>query len=83
MMNTITVGIKWRNQVYDLKLPTQVSFKRVKELICESFAIMNQELPSHFDLRVTNKAIVLYDDDQVADFPLGNGDQLEIVEREK
>ena len=82
-MNTIVVGIKWRDQIYDLKLPTQVSFKRVKELICESFSMMNQELPSHFDLQVINKAIIFYDDDQVADFPLGNGDQLEIVGREK
>lgn len=82
-MKTITVGIKWRDQIYDLKLPTQVSFKRVKELICESFSMMNQELPSHFDLQVTNKLIAFYDDDQIADFPLGNGDQLEIVGRKK
>lgn len=82
-MKTITVGIKWRDQIYDLKLPTQVSFKRVKELICESFSMMNQELPSHFDFQVTNKSIAFYDDDQIADFPLGNGDQLEIVGRKK
>ena len=82
-MKTITVGIKWRDQIYDLKLPTQVSFKRVKELICESFSMMNQELLSHFDLQVTNKSIAFYDDDQIADFPLGNGDQLEIVGRKK
>ena len=82
-MKIITVGIKWREQIYDLKLPTQVSFKRVKELICESFSMMSQELPSHFDLQVTNKSIVFYDDDQIADFPLGNGDQLEIVGRKK
>ena len=82
-MKIITVGIKWREQIYDLKLPTQGSFKRVKELICESFSMMNQELPSHFDLQVTNKSIVFYDDDQIADFPLGNGDQLEIVGRKK
>lgn len=56
-MKTITVGIKWRDQIYDLKLPTQVSFKRVKELICESFSMMNQELPSHFDLQVTNNQL--------------------------
>ena len=82
-MKTITVGIKWRDQIYDLKLPTQVSFKRVKELICESCSRRNQELPSHFDLQVTNKSIAFYDDDQIADFPLGNGDQLEIVGRKK
>lgn len=82
-MNTIVVGIKWEDEVYDLKLPTQVSFKRVKELIRESFLMMNQKLPSHFDLRVTNKALVFDDDDQVADYPLGSGDQLEIVGREK
>ena len=45
--------------------------------------MMNQELPSHFDLQVTNKSIAFYDDDQIADFPLGNGDQLEIVGRKK
>lgn len=73
----ITIGLHLQNKIYDLKIPIQVSVKRLKELLVEVLP----ELGASDDFRicVLNKPITLQDSMLVSAYPLANGDQLEII----
>ncbi len=80
-MKIITVGIKMESKYMIWSFLNTVSF-RVKSWYV--WVIFNDEpraTKSLWSSKVTNKSIVFYDDDQIADFPLGNGSQSEIVGR--
>ena len=66
---SIGIGLHVSNQIIDLQIPNQVSVARLKELLLESF-----------ELVVLNKPIHLADNQLIADYPLGNGDQLVVKE---
>jgi len=75
---SIGIGLHVSNQIIDLQIPNQVSVARLKELLLESFEMLPNRLP--FELVVLNKPIHLADNQLIADYPLGNGDQLVVKE---
>lgn len=77
---TICVGIHIANQIIDLQIPTQISINRLKELLTESFESLPIQLPKPFELVVLNKPIHLNESHLIAEYPLGNGDQLLVKE---
>lgn len=77
---SICVGIHIANQIIDLQIPTQVSIRRLKELLIESFELLSIQLPASFELIVLNKPIHLSENHLIAEYPIGNGDQLLVKE---
>ena len=66
---SIGIGLHVSNQIIDLQIPNQVSFE-----------MLPNRLPASFELVVLNKPIHLADNQLIADYPLGNGDQLVVKE---
>ncbi|EGO7986436.1 type VII secretion protein, YukD family [Enterococcus faecalis] len=77
---SIGIGLHVSNQIIDLQITNQVSVARLKELLLESFELLPIRLPASFELVVLNKPIHLADNQLIADYPLGNGDQLVVKE---
>lgn len=78
--SAIGIGLHLSNRVIDLQIPNQVSISRLKELLIETFEVLSIELPQSFELIVLNKPIHLTENQLLADFPIGDGDQLFIKE---
>ncbi|MGT2712843.1 type VII secretion protein, YukD family [Streptococcus oriscaviae] len=78
-MDSISIGLHITDRIIDIKIPTKVTILRLKELLRDSMALLQIELPIEFELVVLNKPIVLVDYEVLAHYPLGNGDQLKIV----
>lgn len=77
---SIGVGLHVANRVIDLQIPNQVTVLRLKYLLRESVALLSVQLPEHFELAVINKPIRLNEKAVLADYPLGDGDQLLVRE---
>ncbi|HHA4398619.1 EsaB/YukD family protein [Enterococcus faecalis] len=77
---SIGIGLHVANQIIDLQIPTQVTIRRLKELLIESFELLSIQLPASFELIVLNKPIHLSENHLIAEYPIGNGDQLLVKE---
>ena len=80
---SIGIGLHVNNQIIDLQIPIKVSVNRLKELLRESLGLLNISLPDTYDLELLNKSIKLKEDILLANYPLGNGDQLAVKEKIK
>lgn len=81
MMESISVGLHLDEQIIDLKIPTRVTILRLKELLKEAVLLLGVQLPEKFELIVLNKSIVFVDYELLEYYPVGNGDQLKVVQR--
>lgn len=79
---SIMVGLHIDELVIDLKIPIQVSVKRLKELLQEVLPVL-QVYGNNFEIHVLNKPIVLNDSMLLSMYPLSNGDQLKIIGNEE
>ena len=76
----ISIGLHVEQQIIDLQIPIKVSANRLKELLRESLELLNIMLPEEFELEVLNKSLRLNGDILLANYALGDGDQLVINE---
>ena len=79
-MNThINVSIRFapENYCYDLRIPTQTTVQQLIKMICES--LKRPALSTEFNrIKVCNKNIILFDTQRIHEYPLTDGDELEI-----
>lgn len=80
---TISISLHTADRIIDLKVPSQVTVARLKTILQESFPIIHIRLPENFELTLLNKPIQLRNEAILADYSLGNGDQLQVIERQK
>lgn len=80
---SIGIGLHVGNQVIDLQIPIRVSGNRLKELLRESLELLHISLPSSFELEILNKAVKLNEEVLLANYALGDGDQLAVKETVK
>ncbi len=80
---TISISLHTADRIIDLKVPSQVTVARLKTILQESFPIIHIRLPENFELALLNKRIHLRNEAILADYSLGNGDQLQVIERQK
>lgn len=78
---TITVELEYRNQTYDVMIPMAVTTNRLKDLLREALVLKKVVLPEQFDLVLKNKPFLLSPSAFLSEYPVGNGDQLEVVAR--
>lgn len=74
----ISIGLHVEQQIIDLQIPIKVSANRLKELLRESLELLNIMLPEEFELEILNKSLKLNGDILLANYALGDGDQLVI-----
>lgn len=81
-VTSIGIGLHIGNgQVIDLQIPNRVTGSRLKQLLRESLELMHIQLPEQFNLTILNKPITLDDSVLLANYALGDGDQIEIQEQ--
>ncbi|MDT1939885.1 MULTISPECIES: type VII secretion protein, YukD family [Carnobacterium] len=77
---SISIGLHVGKQIIDLQIPIKVSVNRLKELLKESLELANIFLPDSFELEIINKSIQLKEEVLLANYALGDGDQLLVKE---
>lgn len=77
---SISIGLHVGKQIIDLQIPIKVSVNRLKELLKESLELANIFLPDSFELEILNKSIQLKEEVLLANYALGDGDQLLVKE---
>lgn len=77
---SISIGLHVGKQIIDLQIPIKVSVNRLKELLKESLELANIFLPDAFELEILNKSIQLKEEVLLANYALGDGDQLLVKE---
>lgn len=80
---SISIGLHVDKKIIDLQIPIKVSGNRLKELLKEALELLNISLPEIFELEIINKSIKLNGEVILANYGLGNGDQLAIKETMK
>ncbi|MEI5993953.1 type VII secretion protein, YukD family [Candidatus Enterococcus mansonii] len=80
---SIGIGLHVGKQVIDLQVPIKVSANRLKELLRESLELLNITLPDTFELEIINKSIKLNGEVLLANYALGDGDQIAVKETMK
>ncbi|OTN88660.1 hypothetical protein A5819_001141 [Enterococcus sp. 7E2_DIV0204] len=80
---SIGIGLHVGKQIIDLQIPIKVSANRLKELLRESLELLNISLPETFELEIINKSIKLDEEVLLANYALGDGDQLVVREAMK
>lgn len=81
-VTSIGIGLHIGNgQVIDLQIPNRVTGTRLKQLLRESLELMHIQLPEQFNLTILNKPITLDDAVLLANYALGDGDQVAIQEQ--
>lgn len=76
MDDTVILCLRINNQEIDLKIPTQITIKRFKELINDIFSL---NLEDKSELVLLNKKITLHDDMLISMYPIANGDQIALI----
>lgn len=76
MDDTVILCLRINNQEIDLKIPTQITIKRFKELINDIFSL---NLEDKAELVLLNKKITLHDDMLISMYPIANGDQIALI----
>lgn len=79
MGNHINVSLCFAddNKTYDLRVPTQLTVQQFIKTV--GSALKRKDLINQYSrIRVANKALVLFDTQRLQDFPITNGDEIEI-----
>lgn len=79
MKDNIIIGVEIQNKIFDLKVPINVTMKRLKELLKEAMKLVGVYLPDNFDLVVKSKQLNLDLDSVLSEYPLSDGDQFIVV----
>lgn len=79
MKENIIIGVEIQNKIFDLKVPINVTMKRLKELLKEALNLVGVYLPDNFDLVVRSKQLNLDLDSVLSEYPLSDGDQFIVV----
>lgn len=79
MKENIIIGVEIQNKIFDLKVPINVTMKRLKELLKEALNLVGVYLPDNFDLVVKSKQLNLDLDSVLSEYPLSDGDQFIVV----
>lgn len=79
MKDNIIIGVEIQNKIFDLKVPVNVTMKRLKELLKEAMKLVGVYLPDNFDLVVKSKQLNLDLDSVLSEYPLSDGDQFIVV----
>ncbi|MGN5454737.1 MAG: type VII secretion protein, YukD family [Candidatus Kurthia intestinigallinarum] len=79
----INIGLHMQEQVIDLRIPLYVNKMRLKELLVDVFNTMHIQLPLQWDIQIMNKKIRIHDSIELYRYPLGDGDQFQIVDLTK
>lgn len=74
---TLMLGDKY----IDLRVPGQVTFERLQQLIAEAFAEKGTILPAGFVLEQSDKEFEVSGADLITSFGVGNGDRIHIKSR--
>lgn len=78
----VDIGLHYEGEVYDLRVPEMVTLRQLAELLRDSMPVMDVVLPEKFRLQIINKHVRIDQDVVLAEYPVGNGDQFEIIEEE-
>lgn len=79
MKDNIIIGVEIQNKIFDLKVPVNVTMKRLKELLKEAMKLVGVYLPDNFDLVVKSKQLNVDLDSVLSEYPLSDGDQFIVV----
>lgn len=79
----IRIGLKYAGTVYDLQFSKKMTLKLLAEQLGSALAVVNVDLPAKFELRLLNKALTLDENVPLQAYPLGNGDQFEVIVRKE
>lgn len=82
MMNShIDVTVDFRelgvNELYDLRIPVQITVKKVLMNLIETLRIANEV--NKYVIKIKTKGLILMDDDVLTDYPIANGDILTVI----
>jgi len=81
MQNTaINVGLHIGRVVIDLRIPRFITLARLKELLIENLAELPFVLPKNWEIILIDKNVVVNQNVMLSEYPIGDGDQLKIVE---
>lgn len=76
---SIAIGLHLNDRVIDLRIPREVSVERLKILLVQALNANKIDLPHDFSLKVLNKPLRLTANNLLADYPLGDGDQIAVI----
>lgn len=79
MKENIIIGVEIQNKIFDLKVPINVTMKRLKELLKEALNLVGVYLPDSFDLVVKSKQLNIDLNLVLSEYPLSDGDQFIVV----
>lgn len=68
----------WGHHRYDLRIPTQLSVKLLLLNLMETLKIERTE-ESLCAMKITTKDLLLTDEDRLIDYPVSDGDILEVL----
>ncbi|MGR3741770.1 EsaB/YukD family protein [Companilactobacillus sp. DQM5] len=77
---TINIELKYKDRTFDLKIPSEVSKKRLKELLAENLKQLNVALKKDWKLNLIGKNVKLSDDITLDKYPISDGDRFIIEE---
>ena len=80
---SIAIGLHVGQQIIDLQIPIKVSGNRLKELLRDALELLSISLPETFELEIINKSIKLNGEILLANYALGDGDQIVVRETMK
>lgn len=79
----IRIGLKYAGTVYDLQVSKKMTLKLLAEQLGSALAVVNMDLPAKFELHLLNKALTLDENVPLQAYPLGNGDQFDVIVRKE
>lgn len=69
---------KWGGKIVDLRIPRHQSVKALLINFIETLSFDDSHI-TQSSIKVTNKNLLLTDDDKLNDYPITNGDKLVII----
>ena len=77
MKSHINITLLLKKEKFDLRIPIEL---RVKDLLKELYDIFGDELLNkECNLKVINKDFIILNNEYLKDYPLSNGDLIEII----
>lgn len=81
--NQVKVEIDYEDKKIDLQISKQMTLSLLAEKLPETLEVIGIKLPEKFKLEITNKHIRIDPNVSLEHYPIGNGDQLMVVEEEE
>lgn len=76
------VGLRIQDRILDLQIPRQMTLANLAAQLPEVLAGLRITLPNHFDLQITNKDLQVNLQVALGDYPISDGDQLQVMTHE-